>query len=147
MSLAVPIEILGSLAADTLKEGRSVELTVVGNSMFPLFVTKRDSVTLSPIGDIRRRMIIFYLRPTGKYVLHRVVRIKGDVLKVSGDNETRLEDVSPSQVWGYVTEFVRKGKRTSTRRLWYRVYAWLMCSFYRIKRPMVWIAYKLKVKK
>ena len=89
--LNVSVGQLGKLVEDAVFEGRNVEIAVVGNSMYPLFVSKRDKVTLSPVGKLKRKQIVFYKRTDGSYVLHRIVNVKRGYLLISGDNEREKE--------------------------------------------------------
>ena len=56
---------LSPIMEECLRSGKKVRLTVVGNSMFPLFSSKRDSVVLSKKESYRKYDIIFYRRENG----------------------------------------------------------------------------------
>ena len=45
---------LSPIMEECLRSGKKVRLTVVGNSMFPLFSSKRDSVVLSKKESYRK---------------------------------------------------------------------------------------------
>ncbi len=142
--LNVSVGQLGKLVEDAVFEGRNVEIAVVGNSMYPLFVSKRDKVTLSPVGKLKRKQIVFYKRTDGSYVLHRIVNVKRGYLLISGDNEREKEKVLPSQVIAVVTSFCRKGKRVGLNEAWYRIYSSLWCNLYGMRAFMLKIALKLR---
>ena len=60
---------LGPLIEETLLRGDRVQLTVSGSSMYPLLHSRRDTVTLSPAGKIKKYDITFHKRQDGRYIL------------------------------------------------------------------------------
>ena len=95
-----------------------------GVSMRPLFRTNRDMVILKkPERDLRKYDVVLYRVKSGKYVLHRIIRIDGNTLVIRGDNTYSLEYVDKSEVLAVLTEFNRKGKRISVENKGYLFYA------------------------
>ncbi len=122
---------LGAFIEESIKNGKDVNLTVTGDSMYPLFKSRVDTVLLTCPKNLRKYDIIFYRRESGQYVLHRVQKIKGENLTLAGDNETRKEyPVKFDQVIGKVKSFTRKGRQHSVNELWYRIYSCLWCVFF-----------------
>lgn len=112
----VPVAALAVLMRELLKQGR-VRLTVSGASMVPFLVHQRDSVLVSkPGGKLRRGDIVFYQRPGGAYIMHRIVKIgKNGLLSLCGDAQTCIEtSVAPGQVFGIINTAYRKGKKIDT---------------------------------
>ncbi len=62
-----------------------------GTSMLPLIVEGKDSVILARPSLLCVGDIVLYKRENGQYVLHRIVKIKGDNLFLCGDNQTDIE--------------------------------------------------------
>lgn len=72
--------------------GEKVMLTVTGNSMLPFLRDGRDSVVLGKLEKPPKRGdIVFFKRANGAYVLHRVVKRKGDLYYFSGDAQRVVE--------------------------------------------------------
>lgn len=124
------------LAMPMLEKGKAVKFTVVGNSMYPLFINNRDKVTVVKAEKIKKRDIILYRRENGSYVLHRVVG-KGKLgLKLCGDDQVAIEyPVKREDIVAVMTSFERKGKQYSKKCLWYKTYSFLWCLFIRL-RPL-----------
>ena len=95
-----------------------------GVSMRPLFKTDRDMVIISPPkGELRKYDVALYRDGTGKYILHRVIRVEKDHYIIRGDNTYVREVVAKSRVIGVLTEFNRKGKHHTVNDFSYRFYA------------------------
>ena len=118
------MELLSPIVADALENQCDVKFTVTGNSMYPLLRHGLDSVVLTSGKNIKKYDIILYKRQNDVYVLHRVVKIKGNVLFLCGDNEQEIEyPVYDSQVIAKVKGFYRKDRYFSCSCLWYRLYS------------------------
>ncbi len=128
-----------------LEMGKEIKFTVVGNSMYPLFINNRDKVTVAVAEKIKKRDIILYRRADGSYVLHRVVG-KGKLgFKLCGDDQVAIEyPVKQEDVLAVMTSFERKGKEYSTECLWYRTYSFLWCLFIGLRPLKFKILKKLK---
>ena len=133
------------LALPFLQMGRSAKFTVVGNSMFPLFRSNMDKVTVVQTKKVKKRDVILYRRSDGNYIFHRVVG-KGKLgFKLCGDDQLDIEyPVKEEDVVAVMTSFERNGKETDVKNLWYRIYSFLWCISIK-KRPLIFkTAYKLK---
>ncbi len=99
--------------------------TTSGYSMYPMLRDRRDRVIIVPVGKERlhRYDLPLYKRPDGKYVLHRILRVKDDHYVIRGDNTYTLERVPFEWVIGYVTEFYRADRHVSVNSRLYRTYA------------------------
>ncbi len=120
---------------DSFRQGLTVTLGVTGSSMVPLFRHKRDSVILSPCNPLklRRGDVPLYRRLDGKFVLHRILRVKKDTYTLAGDAQSELEVGLPKTcVIAVMTGFIRKGKTVSCRSLRYRMYS----SLWMLLRPV-----------
>lgn len=112
-----------------LEQGAELPLTVSGGSMLPFLAPERDCVYLKAlnkrpeVGDI-----VFYKRPNGQYVLHRLCRIEGDSLWLAGDAQDFVEGpVDIKCAFAYVTRVRRKGKEENPGTALWRFFAgpWL----------------------
>ena len=112
------------LIREVLASGGEFRLYPHGSSMLPLLRQGRDSVSLRRVDSpIRRGDILFYQRPDGSFVLHRVRAVAPDGLTLIGDNQTRPEyGVSPDWVIGRVTRIFRDDKEVICDGRGYRWY-------------------------
>ncbi len=95
-------------------QGHSVSVLISGGSMSPFLAGGRDTVFFSkPASALRRGDIVFYTRPNGQYVMHRIRRVRKDgLLDIIGDAQTETETgVLPSQVFARADAVLRKGRR------------------------------------
>ncbi len=113
--------------------------TTVGWSMFPMLRNRKDRIVILPIGDQRLKKydLPLYRRPDGKYVLHRILKVKENHYVIRGDNTYRLEHVPDEWILGYVSEFYRNGKHVDSNSRAYRAYV----TFWRIIYPFRYVAY------
>ena len=130
-----PMEALALLIEESVKNGKSVNFMPKGISMLPMLVQGRDSVVLSPVtGRLKKYDIPLYRRESGAYVLHRIVKIRGDTYTCIGDNQYKTEPgVSHESVLAVVSEFTRNGKTKSVKSFSYRAYCriWHYTRFFR----------------
>ena len=123
---------------DELKQHGSCAVSTVGVSMKPLFKTRRDAVVLAPISDreIEKYDVLLYTDPHGRYILHRVIKVKSDVLIIRGDNTYKKEYVSRERVIAYMTAFNRKGKHHTVGEVGYKVYSRIWNFLYPLRLPV-----------
>ena len=122
-----------ALESELQKSGVYASVTK-GVSMRPLFKTNRDMVIIrKPTEELRRFDVALYKLPSGKYVLHRVIKVLPDKYVIRGDNTYSREYVPKEWVIGVLTEFNRKGKRTSVSNKGYRLYARLWNFIYPVR--------------
>ncbi|MDO4380636.1 MAG: S24/S26 family peptidase [Clostridia bacterium] len=113
--------------------GEKVALTVTGNSMLPFLADGRDKVVLQKIEKLPKKGdIVFYRRKNGAYVLHRVVKRKGELFYFSGDAQLRVEGpVGKGQLLAVCKEVERDGKTIKSNSI-----SWLSYKlrFFKAKR-------------
>ena len=112
------------LIREVLASGGEFRLYPHGTSMRPLLRQGRDSVCLRRVeGPIQKGDILFYQRPDGSYVLHRVTAVTLQALTMMGDNQVKPETgVSPDWVIGRVTRIFRDDKEVNSSGPGYRLY-------------------------
>ena len=140
-----------------LESGGEFRFYPRGTSMLPLLRQDVDSIALVAAPEkLHRRDIPLYTRPSGQYVLHRVVGEDADGYIMCGDNQTALEHgIRHSQICGVVTAIYRgkKQKRRDVTSAGYRIYSALWCfmPFRRFcmfcRRGALWLVRHLKCKK
>ncbi len=108
----------------------------VGDSMLPMIKQGRDVLVIEKISKPLKRLDIpLYKRPSGQYVLHRILKCKKDGYVLCGDNRYAKEyDVTKDQMIGVLTKIVRNGKVISVYSKKNRLYAHLICDFFVIRQ-------------
>lgn len=113
------------------KDGMYVSC-VSGYSMSPMLKDKRDTVVILPVKDrIRKGDVVLYYHG-GRYILHRVVKVKGESYVMCGDNRVELErDILSSEIIGVLSRVYRGEKELKLSGIGYKTYcAWIRASFY-----------------
>ena len=121
--------------------GHEVRLRIAGNSMLPFLRDGRDSVFFRrPDSPLRPGDIVFYQRPTGQYVLHRICRIRGGKLFFAGDAQNVLEGpAEPSEVFARVTRVCRKDRILTPDSICWKFYSRVWRHLRPVRGPLLWI--------
>ena len=94
---------LFSIVRDTLLEGKSVRISVNGESMLPFF-RSGSTITLRPVKkeDIHKYNVV--MADAGHaFVVHRIIEVGDDMVTLLGDgNYIGTERVSPDKIYGVV---------------------------------------------
>lgn len=144
---------LAPLISECVKSGQKVKMLVTGTSMFPLLHDRKDTVELTAVnGKLRKYDIVLHRRTNGKYIMHRIIKAKGDVLTIAGDFETEKEyPVYTDQVMAKVCGFWRNGRYFSCDGLFFKVYSFLWVAIFPFRHLVLGILIalrrKLRVKK
>ena len=112
MDKKIHFEDIEHIIRETLDMGKSFKISPNGGSMLPLIVQGRDSVYIKkPAGRLKKYDIAFFKRDNGKFVLHRVVKVKKDSYVMCGDNQLILEKgVEDRHIIGVVCKLECDGK-------------------------------------
>lgn len=137
-----------------LSEGKTIQLSPMGYSMYPLFVPGRDMARIAPSDGarLRRGDVALYRRKDaapdredvaldkkegGILVLHRIWKREGDQFYFVGDNQKEIEGPLPvRQIRGKLIGFERKGTYTSVKNPVYRLVSALWLRL-RPVRPLI----------
>ena len=115
-----------NLTLSLLREGHTnVPVTVSGSSMVP-FLRPGDTVYLNPVEELPRRGdIVLFTRPSGQYILHRVVKVNADGSYIMlGDAQTQRERIeSAASIHGIVVSALHKGKLLTPKSFRWRIFA------------------------
>ena len=121
-----------------ISEGKRVNLTVTGNSMYPLFRNRLDSVILEKSEVYKKNDIVFYKRDNGQYILHRIVGKKEKGFCIAGDNETKKEyPIAPSQIIARAISAQRGKKHINFSALWYKFYCFLWTRLFFLRKILL----------
>lgn len=105
-----------AIVADKLKQGTSIRIKVLGDSMYPLIHGGKDEILLiphQPEEELPMWSAVFY-QWGDHYMVHRYIRREGDVMVMLGDgNLYREEKVPATEIIGVLkTIFHPNGKET-----------------------------------
>lgn len=90
--------------------GKYTGLTM-GASMEPLIHQQRDNIiVVKNQGRLKKYDIPVYITPSGKYVMHRIVKVCSDHYVIVGDNLTQREYVTDDMICGVLVGFYKNGK-------------------------------------
>lgn len=114
-----------SMLKELVKQGKEVRMVISGSSMAPFLIHGRDSIFFrAPKRQPGKGDIVFYERPTGQFVVHRICRVHADGYDVIGDAQTEIEhNVHPEQIFAQVTKVERKGKMLVPGTFWWEFFA------------------------
>ena len=135
-TIRVPMEQLAEVLLLQLRESGRTELTVTGSSMRPMLHHGTDRVQLS-LRQPKHKDVILYKRDSGRYILHRIVRVKEGVFICTGDNQWQTEEIRPDQVLATMDSWCRGGKLITIDNFFYRVYVWLWVGILPLRRPVL----------
>lgn len=152
----VQMAALSPLLEEVVASGGTAEITVTGNSMYPMLKHRKSRVRLVSADVLRIGDIPLYRRENGNYILHRIIETEGESYICCGDNQWHGErGIKQGQVIAVVREFRRGIFWISCGNPVYRCYwrLWLRIrplrhllfgGFRRIKKFLISIAKKEK---
>ena len=134
----VSTELLLPFIKEMLSEGKTVQLTVTGNSMLPLLRNRMDSVFIAPAGKLKKYDIAFYVRDNGEAIMHRIVGKRKNGYVIVGDNQLVLETgIRREQILGVITAFTRSGRTFSVNKWWCRLYGAVWGFLRPVRKPLL----------
>lgn len=126
-----------------IASGKPTVTLTMGDSMEPLLYNRSTRVVIVKADrDLKRNELPLYKRPTGQFVMHRIIKVDTDYYYTRGDNRIGLEQIPKQWVQGVVTEIYRKEKHFTVDNKWYRGYVLVWNVIY----PIRWFIYKLRGK-
>lgn len=109
--MEVPNAVLLGQVKEAIREGHTVTINVKGYSMRPFLEHCRDKVRLAPFTDLKVGGAVLAEISPDVYVLHRIMNIDGDTVRLMGDgNLSGMEVCRKADVVGMVTHYIRRGK-------------------------------------
>ena len=109
--VVLPNDLLLGEVTRLLGEGREVVITPKGRSMLPFIRGEVDRVKLRYPDELRVGDVVL-AHFGGRYVMHRIIDIKGNEITLMGDgNMKKIEQGERSEVNGVVTEIIKPGNR------------------------------------
>lgn len=138
-----PMKKLAPLIEETVNGGGTFRLITAGTSMLPLLRDRTDTVILKKAETpLKRYDIPLYRRANGQYVLHRILRLEKDgTYTLCGDNQTVAEKgIRDEDITAVASEIDRNGKTIRFSSFGYRLYVFLWCKCFLIRRILLKLA-------
>lgn len=134
---------MSSTYEEQLDRHGSFIFTNVGTSMMPLLRQHKDlfKIEKKPPKRCRKYDVVLIKRPSGQYVLHRILKVREKDYVLCGDNQFEREyGVTEDQILGVMTQVIRaKGVSFPVTDKKYRLYVHLWCDFFYIRAGVLWI--------
>jgi len=143
MSVFVSMSEFSPLINELILMGKDVKFLIVGNSMYPILRNNFDSVLLSKPKEelIKKYAVILYKRESGQHVVHRIMKVRGDVLYLCGDNQMTIEyPIYKNQVVSVVSGIFRGEKFIPVTNFWYKAYSFLWVNLFFFRKPIMKIS-------
>ncbi len=123
------------LFSEKLAQGGRVSFSPKGTSMLPMLRVYGDTVTLkAPPARIKTGTVALFVSKnedgSNKYILHRLVRQKGEELYFCGDHRREFDPPAErADIVGVVESYVSRGREHTVRELPYRLYSrWMVLT-------------------
>ena len=131
-----------SMLRGLVEEGHEVSMLVSGSSMSPFLIHLRDTIYFKkPDRPLRAGDMVFYQRDSGQYVMHRILRVRGDAYDIIGDAQIEVErGVRRDQIFAVITRIRRKGKLIGPGDFWWTFFARVWTKLIPL-RPLIARAY------
>lgn len=125
-----------------LQEGHSVTMRLKGTSMRPFLEDGRDKGVLESLNrEPRRGDVVMAEVSEGRYVFHRIIGIRGDMITLLGDGNLQEEHCRRGDIKALLTAFYRKGREKPdlASGLKWRTYSWLWMRLRPLRRYMLFL--------
>lgn len=115
-----------SMLRELTEQGKEVNMLISGNSMSPFLMHGRDSIRLKkPDRKLRKGDMVFFQRKSGKFVMHRIIRVRKEGFYLLGDSQQSSEIEGPieeSQIFALITSVCRKGRWIGPGNFWWEFF-------------------------
>ena len=117
--------------------------------MAPILKSRTNNVVIKPIFEkLKPNDVILCKRDNGAYILHRIIKIKGDKYFLRGDNQYRLDKtITDKNILGVMVGFYKKEKYISVNSFGYKFYSIFWRLIFPIRFPFMVISYLFSRKK
>ena len=128
-----------SMMRELTESGKEVSMIISGNSMSPFLIHERDSICFKkPDRELRRGDMVFYQRPTGQYVMHRIYKVKPEGYYIVGDAQQEIEGpVTREQIFAIITKVQRKGKWIEPEDFWWEFFEHVWIRMIPVRRQIM----------
>ena len=125
-------------------EGETIT-SILGLSMYPMLRNKQDVVVVEKLNrELKRYDVPLYRMPSGKLILHRILKVEEDRYIIRGDNTYSLEYIPKEYVIGVLKAFYRNGKMCDcATSKGYRVYIFFNMISYPLRYFWLYVVKKI----
>ena len=118
---------------ELISEGKTVTLTVKGNSMNPFLVSMRDQMTLGPwkVEDIRKGCVALVKDNRNNYLIHRIIARNEKTVTLLGDGNIGFtETATMENIIGIMYSITRKGRTWTSDSFVWKLYSftWMLLA-------------------
>lgn len=116
------------------RDGRLI-YSSVGDSMLPMIRQGRDLLVIEkPAGRLKRYDIPLYKRDNGRYVLHRILKVRDKDYVICGDNRYRPEyGITDRHIIGVLTAVITDGVEKPLTGMRYGLYVFFWCRLFCVR--------------
>lgn len=125
---------------EILKQRGVLIYTNKGKSMIPLIKEGKDVLVISAqIENIKPFDVILTKRPSGRYILHRIIKKDKDgTFVICGDNSYKCDmGIKSADIIGKLTTIIRGNKKNELNGFFYKMYVYVWCRFFFIRKPVL----------
>lgn len=98
--------------AETIQSQGEIMVSTSGISMYPMLRSRRDMVVVEKVTrKLKKNDVPLYVLPSGKHVLHRILKVTDNGYIIRGDNLFHKEyNITDDNIIGVLKAFYRGGK-------------------------------------
>lgn len=135
-----------SMLRELTESGKEVSMLIAGSSMSPFLIHERDSICFKkPDRTLRRGDMVFYQRPGGQYVMHRIYKVSAEEYYIVGDAQQDIEGpVKREQIFALITKVRRKGKWIAPGDFWWEFFEHVWIRMVPVRRLIIGSYTKMK---
>lgn len=131
---------MNSKIEEELERSGKILQTTIGDSMEPMLQNRQNIVVIEKAdGLLKKYDLPLYRRPNGKYVLHRILKVRKNDYIICGDNRIRRETVPHEWIIGVVSGYYKGKKFISVKDRKYLLYVHIWCDFYYFRAALLWL--------
>lgn len=114
-------------------------MVVAGNSMSPFLIHERDSIYFKkPDRELKKGDMVFFQRKNGRYVMHRICKVKPEGYYIVGDAQSEIEGpVGREQIFAIITKVQRKGRWIEPGAFWWEFFEHIWICLIPVRRTLV----------
>lgn len=113
-----------------------------GCSMEPLIHHKKDNIiVVKNKGRLKKYDVPVYVTKSGKYIMHRIVKVCSDHYVIVGDNLLTKEYVTDDMICGVLVGFYKNGKKyiDCEKSKAYKFYSRLWVAFLPVRPALLFV--------
>lgn len=134
-----------SMLRELTEEGKEVSMLISGSSMSPFLIHQRDMIYFKkPDRKLKRGDMVFYQRDNGRFVMHRIWKVKTDGYYIVGDAQKEIEGpVREEQIFALITKVKRKEKWMGPGDFWWEFFEHIWLRLIPVRWGIMWLYGKL----